>query len=90
MLKPSLCQLIQCDNSHVSLKWAGVIKKHVQVIEFRLHVSLSIAPLLAGLVMSAIGSIRRGRGMPVIRLDSFAYGFIFAFGMALIRFLFTK
>ena len=53
-------------------------------------IGLLISPLLAGLVMSAIGSIRRRRGMPVIRLDSFAYGFIFAFGMALIRFLFTR
>ena len=53
-------------------------------------IGLVISPLLAGLVMSAIGSLRRRRGMSVIRLDSFGYGFIFAFGMALIRFLFTK
>ena len=53
-------------------------------------IGLLISPLLAGLVMSLIGSIRRRRGMSVIRLDSFGYGFIFAFGMALIRFLFTK
>lgn len=52
-------------------------------------IGLLISPLLAGLVMSAIGSVRRSRGMPVIRLDSFSYGFIFAFGMSSIRFLFT-
>jgi hypothetical protein len=52
-------------------------------------IGLLISPVLAGLVMSAIGSLRRKRGMSVIRLDSFGYGFIFAFGMALIRFLFT-
>ncbi|MGA9773348.1 MAG: hypothetical protein WBV94_30235 [Blastocatellia bacterium] len=53
-------------------------------------IGLLISPVLAGLVMSAIGSLRRKRGMSVIRLDSFGYGFIFAFGMALIRFLFTN
>lgn len=53
-------------------------------------IGLLISPLLAGLVMSLIGSLRRKRGMSVIRLDSFGYGFIFAFGMSLIRFLFTK
>jgi hypothetical protein len=52
-------------------------------------IGLLISPLLAGFVMSAIGSLRRRRGMSLIRLDSFAYGFIFAFGMALIRFLFA-
>ena len=52
-------------------------------------IGLLISPLLAGFVMSAIGSLRRKRGMRVIRLDSFGYGFIFAFGMSLIRFLFT-
>lgn len=53
-------------------------------------IGLLISPLLAGLVMSAIGSIRRKREMNVIRLDSFIYGFIFAFGISLIRFLYAK
>lgn len=56
----------------------------------RLHgISLIITPLLAGLTMSGIGWIRTSQGKPVIRLDTFAYGFIFAFGMALVRFFFT-
>lgn len=53
-------------------------------------IGLLISPLLAGFVMSAIGSMRQRRGQSLIRLDSFSYGFIFAFGMSLIRFLFTK
>ena len=56
----------------------------------RLHgISLLITPTLAGLVMSGIGWLRHRQGSTVIRLDSFGYGFIFAFDMALVRFLFT-
>lgn len=53
-------------------------------------IGLIITPLLGGLAMSAIGWIRRRKGESLIRLDSFAYGFIFALGMTFIRFLFAK
>jgi hypothetical protein len=53
-------------------------------------ISLVITPLLAGLAMSGVGMLRRRQGKSVMRLDSFSYGFIFAFGMALIRFLFAS
>jgi len=57
----------------------------------RFHgISLVIIPLLGGAVMSGIGLLRRRRGEELIQLDSFAYGAIFAFGMALIRFLFLR
>ena len=52
-------------------------------------ISLLITPVLAGFTMSAIGWIRVRRGNLLIRLESFSYGFIFAFAMALIRLLFT-
>jgi hypothetical protein len=52
-------------------------------------VSLLITPVLAGLAMSAIGKLRERQGKTLLRLDSFVYGFIFAFPMALIRFLYT-
>lgn len=56
----------------------------------KLHgISLLITPTLAGLAMSGVGWLRHRQGATVIRLDSFSYGFIFAFGMALVRFLFT-
>jgi hypothetical protein len=49
----------------------------------RFHgVSLVIMPLLGGAVMSGIGMWRRKRGKELIQLDSFAYGAIFALGMA--------
>ena len=56
----------------------------------RLHgISLIITPTLAGLTMSGIGWLRARQGSSRIRLDTFAFGFIFAFGMSLVRFLFT-
>jgi hypothetical protein len=44
--------------------------------------------LLAGLAISFIGRWKQRRGKRVIRLDTFAYGFVFAFSLALIRFSF--
>ena len=52
-------------------------------------ISLLITPALAGLAMSGLGWLRNRQGQRLIRLDTFSYGFIFAFGMALVRFLFT-
>ena len=71
--------------------WFSIlIFPHSFIRSSRLHgISLIVTPLLAGLTMSGIGWFRERQGKPVIRLDTFAYGFIFAFGMALVRFLFT-
>ena len=52
--------------------------------------NLMLAPLAAGLVMQAMGSWRARRDKPVLGLESFAYGFCFAFGMALVRFTFGR
>ena len=51
--------------------------------------SLIVSPLLAGAGMSIVGWLRRRRGEPLIRLDTFPYAFSFAFGVALVRFLCT-
>jgi hypothetical protein len=67
-----------------------LIFPHSFIRSSRLHgISLILTPLLAGLTMCGIGWIREQQRKPVVRLDTFAYGFIFAFGMALVRFLFT-
>jgi FtsH-binding integral membrane protein len=52
--------------------------------------SLFITPLLAGAVMSLIGSWRRRRGQPVMRIDRFAYGYLFAVAMAVVRYTLAK
>ena len=71
--------------------WFSIsIFPHSFVRTSRLHgISLVITPTLAGLTMSGIGWLRVRQGSSRIRLDTFAYGFIFAFGMCLVRFLFT-
>ncbi len=52
-------------------------------------VSLIAGPMLAGFGMSFVGSFRRRRNQRVIQIESFAYGFAFAFGMAIVRFFLT-
>ena len=44
-----------------------------------------VTPLLAGAAMAALGAWRRRRDQPTILLDRFAYAFIFAMAMALVR-----
>ena len=52
-------------------------------------INLLITPLVSGLVMAALGRWRERHGKPILRLDSFVYGFVFAFAMALVRFVYT-
>jgi hypothetical protein len=49
-------------------------------------VNLIVTPLLAGLLMERLGAWREMKNMATIRLDTFAYGFVFALAMALVRF----
>jgi hypothetical protein len=75
----------------VIVGWFSIlIFPHSFIPNSRLHgVSLIITPTLAGLTMSGIGWLRARQGSSRIRLDTFAYGFVFAFGMSLVRLLFT-
>jgi len=52
-------------------------------------VSLIVSPTITGAVMSGIGAMLKRRGKRVVRIESFPYAFAFAFGMALVRFLFA-
>lgn len=47
--------------------------------------NLLVTPVLAGLAMVALGAWRRRREQALIRLDGFAYGYLFALSMAVIR-----
>jgi hypothetical protein len=53
-------------------------------------VSLIIGPATAGLVMHAVGKFLRRRGKKIVQIESFPYAFAFAFGMAVVRFLFAS
>lgn len=49
--------------------------------------NLVVTPLAAGAIMGLIGGWRRRHEKETIRLESFSYGFCFAFTMALVRHL---
>jgi hypothetical protein len=53
-------------------------------------ISLVVSPVITGLVMSQVGSVLRRKGKKAVRIESFGYGFTLAFGMAIIRFIFTR
>ena len=50
----------------------------------------ALSPIFAGLSMAAIGKWRAKRGQDVLRIDRFAYGYLFALGFALVRFWFAS
>ena len=53
-------------------------------------VNLIGTPIMLGFIMLAIGKVRDRRGKATVRIEKFFYGFLFAFGLALVRFLFTS
>jgi hypothetical protein len=64
---------------------------HPLVHPSKIHgISLLVSPALVGLLMAATGAILRRHQKTVTQLESFSCGFSFAFGLALMRFLFTK
>ncbi len=52
--------------------------------------NLISTPLAAGAVMAAIGAWRMRRGKDTIRLDRFAYGYLLALAMGLVRFVYAS
>jgi len=48
-------------------------------------INVVVTPLVAGGAMTAIGAWRTAKGQRTILLDRFAYGFLFALVMALVR-----
>jgi hypothetical protein len=52
--------------------------------------NLLVTPIAVGLLMCVMGAWRARRGQAVMRIDRFAYGYLFALSLALIRFGFTK
>lgn len=47
--------------------------------------NLAVTPVGAGLCMTLVGRLRARRGEALLRIDRFAYGYLFAFTIALIR-----
>jgi hypothetical protein len=64
---------------------------HPLVHPSRLHgLSVLVSPLITGFVMSQVGRSLRNHGKSVTPVESFGYGFVFAFAMALVRFLMLR
>jgi hypothetical protein len=51
--------------------------------------NLIATPLAVGGLMAAMGAWRARRTEPVLRIDRFAYGYLFALSLALVRFFFA-
>lgn len=52
-------------------------------------VNLIATPIAVGGAMAAMGAWRARRGEQVLRIDRFAYGYLFALTVALVRFFFA-
>jgi hypothetical protein len=52
--------------------------------------SLVISPVITGALLSWTGALLRKQGKKAMQIESFGYGFVFALGIALIRFFFAK
>jgi hypothetical protein len=52
--------------------------------------NLVVTPVAVGLLMAGVGVLRARRGQSLLRIDRFAYGYLFAFALAAVRFLFTN
>jgi hypothetical protein len=64
---------------------------HALVHPSQFHgVSVIASPVLTGLAMFELGRLLRSHGRSVMPIDSFGYGFVFAFAMALVRFLMLR
>lgn len=51
------------------------------------QMNLVATPVALGFLMTLVGKIRLNKGQDVMRLDRFGYAFVFAFSMALVRFI---
>jgi hypothetical protein len=64
---------------------------HPLVHPSRFHgISLVISPVITGVLMAGLGSARRRLGRKPVEVETFAYGFIFALGMACVRFALVR
>ncbi|HMC92892.1 MAG TPA: hypothetical protein VKI45_10560 [Allosphingosinicella sp.] len=51
------------------------------------RMNLVVTPVAVGFLMTFVGKIRLKKGQELMRLDRFGFAFVFAFAMALIRFI---
>ena len=54
------------------------------------RINILLTPLAAGVSMMLIGKLRDRKGQDLVRLDRFGYAFVFAFSMAIVRYIWAK
>jgi hypothetical protein len=54
------------------------------------QLNLIATPIVVGIGMMLLGRLREKKGQQLVRLDRFGYAFIFAFSMALVRFIWAR
>ena len=67
-----------------------LLPDHLVRNEVLRKLNLLVTPLAAGGMMCLIGAWRARRGDAVLRIDRFAYGYVFALSLALVRFAFAQ
>jgi hypothetical protein len=64
-------------------------KSPISNLAFR-KINLFLTPLAVGGVMMFVGRQRGKRGQILVKLDRFGYAFVFAFAMAIVRYIWAK
>jgi len=67
-----------------------LLPDHLVRNEVLRKLNLLVTPLAAGGMMCLIGAWRARRGDDLLRIDRFAYGYVFALSLALVRFIFAQ
>lgn len=52
--------------------------------------NLFLTPILLGLMMMLVGTIREKKGQNLVHIDKFGYAFVFAFAMSLVRYIWAS
>ena len=66
----------------------AIFPDHLTPMSWRI-INLIFTPIAVGGCMALLGSWRAKRGDPVLRIDRFSYGYLFALSLALVRFSFA-
>jgi hypothetical protein len=67
-----------------------VLPQHLTPAGVARVANLVLTPIAVGGCMVALGAWRSKRGEPVLRIDRFSYGYLFALALALVRFHFAQ
>ena len=66
-----------------------IFPNHLVIARSLRVANLVVTPVAVGLLMAGVGVLRERRGQPLVRIDRFAYGYVFALALAAVRFLFA-